>query len=99
VTIRAPVQPAYTTGLIQVIGAAGTGNAAVPKASKQMILTNQGANVVYVRMSVGVAAATTADYPVPAGAQVVISKGDGTDTINWNSPAGTTLHHMAGEGW
>ncbi len=98
-TIRAPVQPAYGTGSIVVIGAAGVGSAAINAVAKQVILTNQGANPVYVRVSNNATAANTADYPVPAGAQVVITKGDGDNAIAWNSPAGTTLHYMTGEGF
>lgn len=97
-SIRQPIQPSYGSGSITVIGAAGTGTIAL-RDTKQAILTNQGANPVYVRISEAGAAATTADYPVPAGAQVVITKGGNDKILAYNSPAGTTLHVMCGEGW
>lgn len=98
-TIKAPVQPGYGTGQI-VNPAAGAATANLTAGSKQLILTNQGANPAYVRVGqTGLATATTADYPVPAGAQVVITKAMGDDKLSHISPLGTTLHVMNGEGF
>jgi len=98
-TIKAPVQPGYGTGQTVSPGAAAAAATLTP-GSKQLILTNLGANVCYVRVGqVGQAAASTADYPVPAGAQVVVSKGHGDNQLSHISPTGTTLHVMNGEGF
>jgi hypothetical protein len=97
-TIKAPVQPAYGSGQVLSPGAASA-TATLQKGSKQLILTNQGANVCYVRVGQGVAAASTADYPVPAGAQVVITKAMDDNQLSHISPLGTTLHVMNGEGF
>jgi hypothetical protein len=98
-TIKAPVQPGYGTGQV-LTPAAGAATATLTPGSKQLILTNLGANVAYVRVgTTGLAAASTADYPIPAGAQVVITKAMGDDKLSHISATGTTLHVMSGEGF
>lgn len=97
-TIKAPVQPGYGSG--QVLGpGVASATATLKTGSKQLILTNQGANVCYVRVGQSAAAASTADYPVPAGAQVVITKAMDDNQLSHISPLGTTLHVMNGEGF
>lgn len=97
-TIKAPVQPAYGSGQT-VTPAAAAATANLTPGSKQLILTNLGANPAYVRCGQNVASATTADYPVPAGAQVVITKAQDDNQLSHISASGTTLHIMNGEGW
>lgn len=97
-TIRAPVQPVYGSGAV-VTPAAASASVTINAQSKQMILTNLGANVCYVRIGNGTVVASTADYPVPSGAQLVVSKGDGDNVLAHISAAGTTLHYMPGEGF
>jgi hypothetical protein len=97
-TIKAPVQPAYGSGNIATPGAGGTGTLALPK-TRQVIVTNQGANVVYVKVGGAGISASTSDYPVQPGLQVVLSKSAEDIVLAFNSPAGTTLHAMGGEGW
>lgn len=99
-TIKAPFNPSYTTGQT-VTPAAAAANISIPADGKQVCLTNLGTNVCYVRIGVGVGlwSATIADYPVPPGAQVIVTKGDGVNILSHISPAGTTLHVMAGEGF
>jgi hypothetical protein len=97
-TIKAPVQPCYGTG--QILSPAVTSaTATLTPGSKQLIMTNLGANICHVRVGQSVAAASTADYPVPAGAQVVISKAEGDNQMSHISATGTTLHVMNGEGF
>ena len=98
-TIKAPVQPAYGSGQT-VTPAAGAATITLTPGSKQLILTNLGTNPCYVRVGqTTVANASTSDYPVPAGAQVVISKAMADDKLSHISAAGTTLHVMNGEGF
>lgn len=93
-----PFSPSYTTGQV-VTPAAAAASITINKASKQVCLTNLGANVCYVRVSDVAVSATTADYPVPPnGSQVVITKADGQTILSHISAAGTTLHVMTGEG-
>ena len=97
-TTRAPIQPAYGTGLTMTPAAASAA-VAIPKGNKQQILTNLGANVCYVRIGAAGVVATAADYPVPAGAQVVVTRSDDDSQLAHISPLGTTLHVMNGEGF
>lgn len=94
-----PFNPAYTQGQT-VTPAAASASVAINPSSKQIALTNVGTNICYVRISNDAAVtATTADYPVPGGTQVVLTKGDGDNRIAYISAAGTTLHIIPGEGW
>lgn len=98
-TIQAPVQPGYGTGQTPAAGAASA-TITLTAGSKQLILTNLGANPAYVRVGgADIKPATVADYPVPAGAQVVISKSETDDKLAHISPLGTDLHVMNGEGF
>jgi hypothetical protein len=98
-TINARVQPAYGTGQV-LTPAAGAATANLTAGSKQLILTNLGANVAHVRVGqTGLAAATTADFPVLPGAQAIISKAMSDDKLSHISASGTTLHVMNGEGF
>lgn len=98
-TTRAPVQPAYGTGQT-LAPAAASATVAIPRGNKQQVLTNLGANVCYVRIgAAGLGAATVADYPVPPGAQVVVTRSDEDTQLSHIAPLGTTLHVMAGEGF
>lgn len=98
-TVKSPVQPGYGTGQI-VAPAAAAATANLNPGSKQLILTNLGANLAYVRVGqAGQKDASTADYPVPAGAQVVVTRGESDDKMSHISPLGTSLHVMNGEGF
>lgn len=97
-TIKAPVQPGYGTGQTVTPGAAAA-TVTLTIGSKQLILTNLGTNPCYVRVGQSVANASISDYPVPAGAQVVISKAQGDNQLSHISAVGTTLHVMNGEGF
>ena len=91
-----PSNPAYTSG--QVVSPAAGAASITLAGNKQVCLTNLGANVCYVRIGTGTIAATTADYPVPVGAQTVITKAETDTVLSHISAAGTTLHVMTGEG-
>jgi hypothetical protein len=71
----------------------------IDKFAKAVRLHNTGANICYVRVGTSVSGtpATTADVPVPAGAVLVLRKGDGEDTLAHISAAGTTLNVQPGE--
>lgn len=98
-TTRAPVQPTYGSGQT-LTPAAGSATISIPKGNKQQILTNLGANVCYVRIgATGLGAATIADYPIPPGAQAVVTRADEDSQLSHISPLGTTLHVMNGEGF
>jgi len=68
---------------------------------KTIVLTNLSSSVVaYVRTGVSGVVATAADYPVPALAQVSISKPqDDTHIAFVTSALSSSLHIMSGEGF
>lgn len=94
-----PANPSFGNG--QVVSVATTSTAITLTAkSKQLICTNQGANMVYVRCTPTAAAATTADMCIPPGSQVVLTKDFDTLAITAIAATGATpLHVMPAEGF
>lgn len=94
---KQPLCPAFGNG--QIVNVATTSTAITLTApSMQLVLTNQGANFIYVRCIPG--AATTADMPVPPGEQIVISKFYDQLAITAIAVTGATnLHVMPCEGF
>ena len=66
--------------------------------SKSVRLVNSGTNICYVRIGEGAQTATTADLPVRPASEIIVSKGDGENTVAYISAAGTTLSIQTGEG-
>lgn len=98
-SVIATFAPSYTRGVTVTPGAASA-STAIGRGSKSLCLTNLGITTVFVRVSTGASAATAADYPVPAGTQVSISKPQDDDTVSFISPAGAgSLHIIPGEGF
>jgi hypothetical protein len=98
-TVKAPVQPVYGSGQT-LTPAAASATVAIPRGNKQEIVTNLGLNVGYFRIGkAGLGSATIADYPVPPGAQVVVTRSEDDDQMSHMSPLGTTFHIMNGEGF
>lgn len=93
-----PFSPAYTSGQV-VTPAAAAASITINKEAKQVCLTNTGAAICYVRVSDVAVSATTADFPVPAGQQAIITKAEGQGILSHISATGTTLHVITGEGW
>lgn len=96
--IEQPIQPAYGSGVLAAPGAESAVTSIV-KGNKQAILTNLGANTCFIRFGQGAITASDKDYPVPPGAQVVVTKSAEDTAIAHISALGTTLHIMAGEGY
>ena len=92
-----PFSPQYGNGQTITTGAAAS--VTVEKHALNVCFTNLGANVAYVRMGSGTVVATAADFAVPAGVQVVLTKKDGDDVLSTYSAVATTLHVISGEGW
>lgn len=97
-TARQPFAPAYGSGQT-VAPAVASATVDINGFTNQLMLTNTGANICHIRISGDGVAATVADYPIPAGAQVVISKPQGPAKLSHISALGTTLHIMNGEGF
>ena len=96
-TVRAPFNPNRGGNQVTTPGAASA-SVAINAISKSVRLVNSGSNICHVRIGAGAQTATTADMPIRAGSEVIVSKGEGEDTLAHISAAGTTLHIHPGEG-
>lgn len=106
-SILAAFQPKYGAGITETADTGSdtyTIDAAVTTSgggSKAVVITNQGdTNGVYFRIGTGSLTATDADYYVPPGAQVCVSKAETDDKIALLAAAATTaVHVIVGEGF
>jgi hypothetical protein len=96
-SIKAPFQPRRGQNLTASPGAASA-SVSLDSQAKSVRLVNNGSNVCFVRIGAGAQTATTADMPVRAGSEIVVSKGDGDDTLAHISATGTTLYIQTCEG-
>lgn len=97
--IDATFAPSYTKGATVAPGVASA-STTIGAGSKSLCLTNLSSTACYVRVSSVAATATIADYPVPANAQVSISKPQDDGIVSYVTAAGTaSLHIMPGEGF
>jgi len=95
---QSPFNPSYTQGK-SVTASAAAASVSFNGVDKQLVITNTGTNIAYIRTGTGAFSATTADMPILPGTQVSITKGDGAVTFSYISALGTTLHAIPGEGW
>lgn len=99
-TIHSAFRPHFGSNQV-VTPAAASASITIGASDKSLLLQNTGANICYVRIGLaanGTVTATTADLPIPAGAQRVIAKPQDFDTLAHISAAGTALQVMSGEG-
>lgn len=83
----------------QVLTATATSQSVtIDAVAKSVRILNGGLSVAHVRVGTGAQTATTADTPILGNSDLVISKGDGEDTLAYISAVGTTLHVQTGEG-
>ena len=97
-----PFAPHYgSTKTVAPAAAAASASISVASQDKQVRLLNTGANIAYVRIgnsANGAVVASAADFPVAAGASMIISKSVLDDTLAYISPAGSTLVISTGNG-
>lgn len=93
-----PFNPAYGSGQVVTAAAAAAAVTNLNKGDQQVVVTNIGSNIGYVRVA-DTGDATTADYAVPAGAQVPLTKAPGQTRLSYISALGTSLHIITGNGW
>lgn len=97
-TVRAAFNPRRGANQVVTPGAASA-SIAIDAQAKAVRLVNSGAaNICHVRIGAGAQTATTADLPVLPGESIIVSKGDGENTLAYISAVGTTLHVQTGEG-
>ena len=98
-TVLATFNPSYGTGQIVSPGATSAA-VSIGAGEKTVCLTNLADVICYVRVGGSAVVATTADYPVPPGGQVTITKGQDSNYLAHIAPAGGgSLHVMTGEGF
>lgn len=93
-----PFNPAYGSGQVVSPADAAAAVTNLAKGTQNVVLTNLGGSVCYVRVA-DAGDASTADYPIPAGAQVCVTKAPDQTRLSYISAAGTSLHIMTGNGW
>jgi hypothetical protein len=93
-----PFNPAYGSGQVVAPAAAAAAVANLNKGDQSVVVTNIGANICYVRIA-DAGDATTADYALPSGAQVCLTKAPEQQRLSYISAAGTSLHIITGNGW
>jgi hypothetical protein len=92
-----PFAPNYGKNIVAT-PAATSASITIAAGDNCVRLVNTGANVCYVRIGGTAAAATTADFPVRAGSEVVIRKALGHTNLSHISASGTTLNIQTGNG-
>ena len=91
--------PSYGSGQT-VAPAAASGRIKLGMGQKSVCLTGLNATQCYVRIGDINVTATIADYPVPAGGQVTITKDQDHEYLAFIAPGGGgSLHVMLGEGF
>lgn len=98
-TIRRPFQPSRDTNQV-VSPTAASATATISAGNRSVRLVNSGSAICHVRIgtSISAATATTADLPIRANSEIIVSKDQGEDTVAYISASGTTLHIQPGEG-
>lgn len=96
-----PFSPHYGSGQTVTASSAGALSVSINSNSFNVMVTNTGSNLAYVRIGTDSATATATDFPILAGSQVAITKGAGQNVLSYIGVATgtTTLHIMTGEGW
>lgn len=95
-----PFSPHYTSG--QTVTATTTAaSATINGSSLNVLVTNTGSNIAYVRISGAATTATAADMIILPNTQVSLTKGYGETILSYLGVAAgnTTLHIMTGEGF
>jgi len=98
-SVDATFAPRYGAG-ITVTPGTSSATSTIGLGSKTLCLTNLSSSVVaYVKVGPSGISASAADYPIPAGYQVTISKNQDHDTIAYYAASSGSLHILPGEGF
>lgn len=96
---NAPFAPSYGAGTIVSAGSSSA-NSKIGGATQTLCLTNLGSDIVYVHCGEdNTVVASTADYPVPVGAQVTITKPRNYQWVAYYAATTTSIHVLPGEGY
>jgi hypothetical protein len=97
-TAKVPFCPTYGSGQIVTPAAAAAAVTNLAKGDQQVVVSNIGANICYVRINAE-GDASTADFPLPSGKQVCLTKAPDQTRLSHISATGTSLHIITGNGW
>lgn len=98
-TVLATFNPSYGSGQI-VSPDVSSARVLIGSGQKSLCITSLNAVQCYIKVGDSTATATTADYPIPPGGQVTITKNQDRDYVAYIAPAGGgSLHIMTGEGF
>lgn len=96
--VNAPYNPRRGANQPVTAGAASA-SITIDKAAKSVRIVNvDAANVAHIRIGTGAQTASTLDMPVRPNSEIIVTKGDGEDTLAYISAAGAALHVQTGEG-
>jgi hypothetical protein len=96
--VYAPFEPRRGTNQVTTPAAASASISIDPEAKSVRLVNSGTTNICHVRIGQGAQTASAADLPVLPGESIVVSKGEGEDTLAHISASGTTLHVQTGEG-
>lgn len=96
--VNAPYNPRRGANQPVTAAAASASISLDPVAKSVRIVNVDAANVAHIRIGAGAQTATTADMPVRPNSEIIVTKGDGEDTLAYISAAGAALHVQTGEG-
>lgn len=96
--VHAPFNPRRGANQPVTAGAASA-SITLDKVAKSVRIVNvDAANVAHIRIGTGAQTASTLDMPVRPNSEIIVTKGDGEDTLAYISAAGAALHVQTGEG-
>jgi predicted Fe-Mo cluster-binding NifX family protein len=96
--VNAPYNPRRGANQPVTAGAASASITLDASAKSVRIVNVDAANVAHIRIGTGAQTATTADMPVRPNSEIIVTKGDGENTLAYISAAGAALHVQTGEG-
>lgn len=97
--VFAPFEPRKGANQNVSTGAASASVSIDPKAKSVRLVNTGTTNPCYVRIGTGAQTATAADLIIRANSEIVVSKGEGEDTLAYLQVTGTTtLSVQTGEG-
>lgn len=96
--VHAPFNPRRGANQPITAGAASASITLDASAKSVRIVNVDAANVAHIRIGTGAQTASTLDMPVRPNSEIIVTKGEGENTLAYISAAGAALHVQTGEG-
>lgn len=97
-SVHAPFNPRRGSNQPVTAAAASASISLDPVAKSVRIVNVDLTNIAHIRIGTGAQTASTLDLPVRPNSEIIVSKGDGENTLAYISAAGAALHVQTGEG-